>query len=129
VHDAGGVNVVDKAIVVVGCLGREGVDVLATVSAACRPRILLCAMVYGRWRIVSTSMLTVCRLAQLTYKIEVFYRDSKDGEIAWKSSQTIKWGDGHSLFAGKLPSDMFMYAERRIHFSPLILISGTTGVI
>jgi hypothetical protein len=61
--------------------------------------------------------------------MKVSHWNSKDGEIAWKASQTIKWGDGHYLFAGKLPPDMFVYAERRINFSPLILISGTTGVM
>jgi len=44
------VNVVDNAIVTVGCLGGENVGVLATVSVACRPRNLPYAMVPGLLR-------------------------------------------------------------------------------
>jgi hypothetical protein len=48
--------------------------------------------------------------------MKIFHRDGKDGEIAWKSSQTINWGDAHSFFAGKIPPDLFLHAERGINF-------------
>lgn len=44
-HDAGGVNVVDRAIVVVGCTAEDPVAVSAAVDEACRSRSILCAMV------------------------------------------------------------------------------------
>lgn len=127
VHESGGVNVVDKAIVVVGCPGWENVDALATVSETCRSRSLLCAMVHELFRVILTFDVDQLRIRPLRLQNEDLTAGRPKtvgllGELRKQSS-----GATGTFYSQKTTTWYVHLGSTGINFSPLIIPGTAAG--